>query len=102
MEETVSFRGVATGGEPGTHFPEAGVHRFRAASLRSAPGMTIVFVQSPVSERCEMTGQSLPAASLRPADRLPAARMVLRVSNYLIYWALSAIGVAISGVASGF
>src|SRR6516162_867770 len=31
-------------GEPGTHFPEVCVHRFRAASLRSAPGMTI-FVQ---------------------------------------------------------
>src|SRR6266850_6234947 len=84
MEETASFRGAATGGEPGTHFPETGVHRFRAASLRSAPGMTIVFVQSAISERCEMPSQSLPAASLRATPRLPAARVLLRVASYLI------------------
>src|SRR5882757_872871 len=102
MEETVSFRGVATGGEPGTHFPETGVHRFRAASLRSAPGMTIVFVQSAISERCEMPSQSLPAASLRATPRLPAARVLLRVASYLICLVLSAIATAISSVKSSF
>src|SRR5882724_3198533 len=101
-EETASFRGAATVGEPGTHFPEAGVHRFRAASLRSAPGITIVFVQSPLWERGEMPTQSLPAASLRPADRLPAARLLLRVASYLICLVLSAIAVVISSVKSSF
>src|SRR5438552_18238313 len=42
MKNGSSFRGAAEGGEPGTHFPEACVHGFRAASLCSAPGMTIL------------------------------------------------------------
>jgi hypothetical protein len=41
-----------------------------------------------ISERREMLTQSLPAASLRTGHRLPAARLLLRVSNYLIYMAL--------------
>jgi hypothetical protein len=49
-----------------------------------------------------MPTRSLPAASLRPAIRLPAARVLLRVSNYLICRTLSAIGTAISGIESGF
>src|SRR5437763_578196 len=36
--------GAARSGEPGIHIPEAGVHGFRAASLRSAPGMTILSI----------------------------------------------------------
>src|SRR5437868_2605157 len=71
-------------------------------SLRSAPGMTIVFARSPLRERCQMPTQSLPAASLRPADRLPAARVLLRVSNYLIHLGLWVIGAAIFGVPSWF
>jgi hypothetical protein len=49
-----------------------------------------------------MPSQTLPAASLRPADRLPAARVWLRVATYSICRALSAIGTAISGVESDF
>jgi hypothetical protein len=49
-----------------------------------------------------MPTRSLPAASLRPAIRLPAARVLLRVSNYLICRTLSAIGTAIAGVESDF
>src|ERR1700757_2722004 len=50
----------------------------------------------------EMTTQSLPAASLRPTIRLPATRVLLRLSKHLICWALSAIGAAISGIGSRF
>src|SRR6266404_6952658 len=38
-----------------------------------------------------MPTQSLPAASLRTADRLPAARVLVQVSIYLIYKALWAL-----------
>src|SRR5207237_6592854 len=55
----------------------------------------------PIGDHCDMTTQSLPAASLRPAIRLPVARVLLRVSNHLNWMALSAIGAAVSGVASG-
>src|SRR5258707_15883671 len=41
-----------------------------------------------ISERRAMLTQSLPAASLRTGHRLPAARLLLRVSNYLIYMVL--------------
>jgi hypothetical protein len=39
-----------------------------------------------------MLTQSLPAASLRTGHRLPAARLLRRVSNYLIYLVLWLIG----------
>jgi hypothetical protein len=55
-----------------------------------------------INERCKMPTQSLPAASLRPANRFPAARVSLSVANYLIYRALEPIGRAISGVKSRF
>src|SRR5437588_8069467 len=38
--------GAPRSGEPGSHIPEVGVHGFRAASRRSAPGMTVI-VRSP-------------------------------------------------------
>src|SRR5271166_4084916 len=53
-------------------------------------------------ERCVMTTQSLPAASLRTANCLPAARVLLRVATYLIYKALWSIKRAILGVESFF
>src|SRR5271166_5712492 len=53
-------------------------------------------------ERCVMTTQSLPAASLRTANCLPAARVLLRVATYLIYKALWSIKRAIPGVESFF
>src|SRR6266478_9995952 len=40
--------------------------------------------------RCMMTTFSLPAASLRSASRLPAARVWLWISKYLVYIVLSA------------
>jgi hypothetical protein len=49
-----------------------------------------------------MTTQSLPAVSLRTGYRLPAARVLLRVVNYLICMALWPIGPAISGLGSVF
>jgi hypothetical protein len=49
-----------------------------------------------------MPTQILPAASLRSADRLPAARGLLRVSNRLISIALWSIGRVIFRVASNF
>src|SRR6267378_4148671 len=49
-----------------------------------------------------MSTQILPAASLRSANRLPAARARLRASNYLICRALWSIGAAIFGVRSKF
>src|SRR5271157_1712054 len=56
----------------------------------------------PMPERCVMTTQSLPAASLRTANCLPAARVLLRVATYLIYKALWSIKRAIPGVESFF
>ena len=56
----------------------------------------------PISERREMLTQSLPAASLRTGNRLPAARVLFRVSNYLICMASWLIGPAISGLESSF
>jgi hypothetical protein len=47
-----------------------------------------------------MPTQTLPAASLRSARCLPAARALLRVANYLICTALWSIGRAICRVAS--
>jgi hypothetical protein len=49
-----------------------------------------------------MTTFSLPAASLRSASRLPADRVLLWVSKYLIYIVLSANRRAIFGVESIF
>src|SRR5437667_11803574 len=49
-----------------------------------------------------MLTQSLPAASLRTGHRLPAARLLLRVSNYLIYMVLWLIGPARSDLESRF
>jgi hypothetical protein len=49
-----------------------------------------------------MPTQILPAASLRSAQRLPAARTLLRAANYLICTALWSIGRAICRVASNF
>src|SRR6266436_199443 len=49
-----------------------------------------------------MPTQILPAASLRTARCLPAARTLLRVSNYLICTVLWSIGWAISRVAANF
>ena len=44
-----------------------------------------------MTERCEMPTKSLPAASLRTEGRLPAGRMRLGVTNYLICMALWSI-----------
>src|SRR6266446_8021351 len=49
-----------------------------------------------------MPRQILPAASLRSAQCLPAARALLQVSNYLMCTALWSIGRAICRVASNF
>src|SRR6266478_6328159 len=49
-----------------------------------------------------MPTQILPAASLRSARSLPAARALLRVANYLICIALWSIGRGICRVASNF
>ena len=49
-----------------------------------------------------MLSQSLPAASLRTANRLPAGRVLVWAFNYLICMALWLIGPAISGLESGF
>src|SRR5467141_1498202 len=49
-----------------------------------------------------MSTQILPAASLRSARCLPAARTLFRVPNYLSYMALWSIGRAIFGVAWNF
>src|SRR5215470_6200085 len=53
----------------------------------------------PISQRCKMPTQSVPAASLRTVISLPA-RVLLRVSNYLIYSAFSPIGRSTSGIES--
>src|SRR6266404_7823004 len=44
-----------------------------------------------LGERREMSTQSLPAASLRTGNLLPAGRMLLWVPKYLIWTALSSI-----------
>jgi hypothetical protein len=49
-----------------------------------------------------MPTQILPAASLRSAQCLPAARTLVRVANYLMCTALWSIGRAIFRVASNF
>jgi hypothetical protein len=49
-----------------------------------------------------MPTQILPAASLRSTNRLPAAQVLVRASNYLMCWALWSIGWAIFDVASKF
>jgi hypothetical protein len=49
-----------------------------------------------------MPRQILPAASLRSAQRLPAAGTLFRVSNYLICTALLSIGQAIFRVVPNF
>jgi hypothetical protein len=49
-----------------------------------------------------MPTQILPAASLRSARCLPAARALLRVANYLIYTVLWSIGRGICRVAPNF
>src|SRR5437868_9772003 len=67
---TPSFRGDAAGGEPGIHIPEACVHGFRAASFRSAPGMTII-VQSPAGgERDRVRGLCFFAPTDRASSTL--------------------------------
>ena len=55
-----------------------------------------------IRERCEMPTRCLPAASLRTAYRLPAARVLMWVASYLIYKALWPIWRAISAVGSIF
>ena len=49
-----------------------------------------------------MPTKSLPAASLRTADRLPAARVLVQVSIYLIYKVLWPMRKASSGAESSF
>ena len=49
-----------------------------------------------------MPTQSLPAASLRVAYRLPAGRVLMRVAMYLIYKVLWSIWRAFSVVKSSF
>ena len=49
-----------------------------------------------------MPTQILPAASLRSARCLPAARALLRVSNYLICTVLWPIGRSVFGIESSF
>src|ERR1700732_2527001 len=49
-----------------------------------------------------MPRQILPAASLRSANRLPAARTLFEAANYLICTALSSIGRTVLRVAANF
>ena len=49
-----------------------------------------------------MPTQSLPAASLRTADRLPAARVLVQVAIYLIYKVLWPLRKASPGAESSF
>src|SRR6266478_8098712 len=49
-----------------------------------------------------MPTRILPAASLRSAQRLPAARTLFRAANYMICMALWSIGRAIFRVAANF
>src|ERR1700730_5636713 len=53
-------------------------------------------------ERREMSTQNLPAASLRTGNRLPAGRVLLQVSKYLVWMALSSIYSSICGAVSIF
>jgi hypothetical protein len=55
-----------------------------------------------IGERCEMPTQILPAASLRDIPRLPAARVLIWVSNPLMGMALWSIGQAIFGMEEKF
>ena len=68
-----SRSGAPRSGEPGTHFPEACVHGFRAASLRSAPGMTIFRLcpSSTISEyRSDIGPRVLGAYQGRPSPNI--------------------------------
>src|ERR1700730_6996179 len=56
----------------------------------------------PIGEPREMSTQSLPAASLRTGNRLPAGRVFLWVFKHLICRALSAICWSICGAQSIF
>src|SRR5882724_9305951 len=49
-----------------------------------------------------MSTQNLPAASLRTGNRLPAPRVLLRVSKYLVWMALSSIYSSIRDAVSIF
>src|ERR1700730_15032440 len=49
-----------------------------------------------------MSTQTLPAASLRPGNRLPASGVLLWVSKYLIWTILSSICSSICGAATIF
>jgi hypothetical protein len=55
-----------------------------------------------MSERCEMPTKSLPAAFLRIANRLPAGRIRLRVTNYLFCMVLWSIEQWFVGAESRF
>src|ERR1700736_894648 len=55
-----------------------------------------------IGERREMSTQNLPAASLRTGNRLPAGRVLLQVSKYLVWMALSSIYSSICGAVSIF
>jgi hypothetical protein len=55
-----------------------------------------------IGERREMSTQILPAASLRTGDRLPAGRVLIQVSKYLVWMALSSIYWSIRGAVSIF
>src|ERR1700730_8994265 len=56
----------------------------------------------PIGEPREMSTQSLPAASLRTGNRLPAGRVFLWVFKHLICRALSSICWPICGAVSSF
>src|ERR1700751_5790439 len=64
--------------------------------------MTELLENGFIGKRCKMPTQILPAASLRPAKRLPAARALLWVSNHLIWMGLWSIGQVVFGVESNF
>src|SRR5712691_8524749 len=68
------------------------------------PNNKVLFSQSPTpsASGAKMLTQSLPAASLRTGNLLPADRVLVWVSNYLICMALWLIGPAISGLESSF
>ena len=55
-----------------------------------------------IGERREMSTQNLPAASLRTGNRLPASRVLLKVSKYLVWMVLSSIYSSIRGAVSIF
>src|SRR5437016_495399 len=64
--------------------------------------MCDLYNTSVIGKRCEMPTQCLPAVSLRTAHLLPAGRVLVRLSNYLIYKVLWPIWRAFSGVESIF